>query len=51
MEEDNMLKWEGKMTASERRVLINQLVAEATDKVVANNKIRINCFIQIGLLL
>ena len=34
MEEEKMLRWEGKMTASETRVLINHVVAEATEKAV-----------------
>ena len=34
MEEESMLMREGKMPASERRVLINHLVAEATEKAV-----------------
>ena len=32
MDEENMLKWEGKMTASEGRALINHLVAEEAEK-------------------
>ena len=41
MEEENVLRWEGKMTASERRVLINHLVAEATEKVMKNDEMRV----------
>ena len=51
MEEDNLLKWEGKMTAGERRVLINNLVAEATEKAMKNDDMRINCFVRTGFLL
>ena len=51
MEEENMLRWEGKMTASERRVLINHLVAEATEKVMKNDEMRVNCFVRTGSLL
>ena len=46
-----MLRWEGKMTASERRVLINHLVAEATEKVMKNDEMRVNCFVMTGSLL
>ena len=51
VEEENMLKWEGKMTASERRVLINHLVAEATEKVVKKDEMRVGCFVRTGSLL
>ena len=51
MDEENMLKWEGKMTASKRRVLINHLVAEATETVVKKDEMRVNCFVRTGSLL
>ena len=34
MDEENMLKWEGKMTVSKRRALTNQFFAEVTEKVM-----------------
>ena len=46
-----MLRWEGKMTASERRVLINHLIVEATKKAVQNDEMRAKCFGRMGSLL
>ena len=39
--EENMDKWEGKITTSERRVLIDHLVANANDEALCNNRMRI----------
>ena len=44
IEEENVLKQEGKMTTSKRRILINYLVEEVTKKVIQNDEIRINNF-------
>ena len=38
------------MTASERRVLISYLVAEATEKAAQNDEMRANCFVRTGSL-
>ena len=46
-----MAKWEGKMTASERRVLINNIVAEANDVTMMNDGARVGCFLRTGCLL
>ena len=51
MEEDNLLKWEQKITAGEWTVLINNLVAEATEKVMKKDDTRINCFVGTGCLI
>ena len=51
MGEENMLKWEGKMTASKRSVLINHLVAEATENATNKDEMRANCFVRTGSLL
>ena len=50
MDEESMLKWERKMMASERRALINYLVAETTEKVVKNNEMRVNYFARTSCL-
>ena len=47
----NMEKWEGKLTASERRVLLSHLVAEATDLAMKDDKMRIGCFKRTGCLM
>ena len=46
MEEENILRWECKMTASERRVLIDYLITNAIEKVIKNNEMRVNCFVR-----
>ena len=51
MKEENMCKWEGKMTASERRVLINNLVSRANDEALNNDTMRIGCFVRTGALM
>ena len=38
IEEEHMLKWEEKIIVSKRRVLINYLVAKATEKVAKRMK-------------
>ena len=37
-----MLRWKGKMKASERRVLINYLVAEVAEKAAQNDEMMEN---------
>ena len=49
--ETNMAKWEGKMTASEFRVLINYIVAEANDITMRNDNARVGWFLRTGCLL
>ena len=51
MEEENMLKWEGKMMASKGRVLINHLIAKATEKVLKKDEMRAGCFARTDSLL
>ena len=51
MEESNLEKWEGKMTASERRVLLSNLVGEANEKALNDDDMRFNCFVRTGCLL
>ena len=46
-----MAKWEDKMTASERRVLINNIVAEANGVTMMNNGVRVGFFLRTGCLL
>ena len=36
MNGDNLLKWEGKMTAMERRILVTHLVARANSYMMAD---------------
>ena len=53
MECDNMEKWEGKMTAGERRILTTTLVAAGNKKVMSddNDEMRIGCFERTGNLI
>ena len=51
MSETNVKKWEGKRTASERKVLINNFVAEATDVTIKKNDLCIACFERTGYLM
>ena len=51
MQESNLAQWEGKMSASERRVLLSNLVGEANEKVLNNDDMRVNCFVRTGCLL
>ena len=37
MEEENLLNWEEKMSASERRVLVSNLVAKANDLALTDD--------------
>ena len=49
--EENMEKWEGRMTASERRVLMSHIVADATETALKENESRVACFVRTGCLL
>lgn len=49
--EENMEKWEGRMTASERRVLMSHIVAAATETVLKDDESRVGCFVRTGCLL
>ena len=53
MDGENMMKWEGKMTAGERRILITQLVGESMDYIMApdQDKLRIGAFERTGCLI
>ena len=42
MDEDNLLKRGGKMSAGERRFLINNVIAEVTERVMKNDNMIIN---------
>ena len=44
MEESNLELWEAGMTASQRRVLISNIVAEAKKEALANDKMQAGCF-------
>ena len=45
------MQWEDKTLASERRVLLSNLVGEANEKVLNNDDICVNCFVQTNCLL
>ena len=53
MESENLQKWEGKMSASERRILTTNLVGKANKTVMSDemDKMRIGCFERTGMLL
>ena len=53
MDADNMSKWEGKMVAGERRILITKLFGNAVDHVLLpeNDKMRVSCFERTGCLI
>ena len=53
MDATNLLKWEGKMTAMERRILVTHLVARAQEYMLLpeNDHKRINCFERTGCLI
>ena len=51
MEESNLELWEAGMTASQRRVLISNIVAEAMKEALADDKMRAGCFERTGCLL
>ena len=48
-----MMKWEAKMTAGERRILVTQLVGESMDYIMApdQDKLRIGAFERTGCLI
>ena len=53
MNGDNLLKWEGKMTAMERRILVTHLVARAQTYMLHEDRDRqrISCFERTGCLI
>ena len=53
MDSANLIKWESKMTAMERRILISHLVARAQDEMPLprNDKMQIGCFERTGCLI
>ena len=51
MIDDNLEKWESKLTASERKVLMKNLVAEANDLALMDDRMRVGCFRRTGLLM
>jgi hypothetical protein len=53
MNEANLEKWETKMNAMERRVLVSYLTAEANDKMLTQqmDAVRIGCFERTGCLI
>jgi hypothetical protein len=51
MIDDNLQSWEGKMKASERRVLMTNLVAAATEECLKNDDMRVGCFQRTGCLM
>mmetsp|Transcript_15361 Transcript_15361/g.28931 ORF Transcript_15361/g.28931 Transcript_15361/m.28931 type:complete len:660 (+) Transcript_15361:59-2038(+) len=53
MDEDNLAKWETKLTACERRVLMTDLISRAMQHVTSNQQddMRIGCFERTGCLL
>ena len=50
MIDDNLEKWESKLTPSERRVLMKNLVAEASDLALMDDRMRVGCFRRTGLV-
>ena len=53
MDPGNLLKWETKMTAAERRVLVLYLIGEANEKILQEDydELRIGCFRRTGFLI
>lgn len=53
MNGENLLKWEGKMTAMERRILVTHLVARANSYMMedARDEQRLSCFERTGCLM
>ena len=53
MDAANLIKWEGKMTAMERRVLVTHLIGRAQDYMMLqkNDEQRIGCFERTGCLI
>ena len=52
MADNNLEKWEeGKLTASDRGVLMSNLVAKANDIALENDNMRVGCFIRTGGLM
>ena len=53
MDSDNMERWEGTMTAGERRILMTKLVGSANRVVMSddNDEMRVGCFERTGMLI
>ena len=53
MKNENILKWEGKMSAGVRRILITDLVGKANDYVMSDkmDKMRVGCFERTGMMI
>jgi hypothetical protein len=53
MDEDNLAKWETKLTSCERRVLMTDLISRAMKHVTSDDQddMRIGCFERTGCLL
>ena len=53
MNEENLTKWEGVMTAGERRILTTNLVGKSQEQVLLpeNNAMRVACFERTGCLI
>lgn len=46
MDEDEMVQWEEKMAAGERRILMTQLLSKAADHAISpeQDEMRVGCF-------
>ena len=53
MDPKNLLRWETKITVSERRVLVFYLIGEANENILKedNDEIRVGCFRRTGYLI
>ena len=51
MTNNNLEKWESKLIVSERRVLMTHLVAKGNNLALIDDRMRIECFKHIGLLI
>ena len=53
MDEEHLTKWEGAMTAGERRILTTNLVGKSVEQVLLpeNNEMRVACFERTGCLI
>ena len=51
MIDDNLEKWESKLIASEKRVLMASLVTEVSDLALVDDQMRVGCFRQTWLLM
>jgi hypothetical protein len=53
MDTDNLQKWEGNMSAPERRILISNLISKALSEIMEedNDKMCVGCFERTGCLI